>query len=219
VAIVGDFRRPVAARDAALLVRAASWLAQIGARPNQVSGAGLGFALVAGLCLGVSGAVGDQVARVALLLLAASLVVLRGMANILDGLLAVEGGLGTRSGEIYNDLPDRFADAFILAGAGYSMGFGGLESTLGWLAALLAIMTAYVRVLGKSVGLAPDFGGPMAKPHRIGVVAVASVAMAGEILVGGTGVTMAVALLVVAVGCLVTIARRTRRVLRQLEGS
>ena len=44
-------------------------------------------------------------ARIAWLVAGALLVPARLVANLLDGLVAVEGGLGGKSGEIYNELP------------------------------------------------------------------------------------------------------------------
>ena len=41
---------------------------------------------------------------------------------------------------------------------------------LGWLGALAAAVTAYIRVLGGSLGLPQDFRGPLAKPHRMVVM-------------------------------------------------
>jgi hypothetical protein len=40
------------------------------------------------------------------------------------------------------------------------------------LAAALAIATAYIRELGRAEGFAPDFSGPMAKPHRMAVLTI-----------------------------------------------
>jgi phosphatidylglycerophosphate synthase len=54
------------------------------------------------------------------LLLAAAAIQLRLLCNLLDGMLAVEGGLKTPLGELYNEIPDRLADVAILAGAGAS---------------------------------------------------------------------------------------------------
>ena len=42
-----------------------------------------------------------------------------------------------------------------------------LAAPLGWAAAVLAVLTAYVRVLGGSLGLTQHFIGPMAKQHRM----------------------------------------------------
>jgi phosphatidylglycerophosphate synthase len=74
-----------------------------------------------------------------------------------DGMVAVEGGFKTKSGEIYNELPDRFADVLILAGAGYSLPSSPLLQTLGWMAAALAVITAYVRAMGVAAGTAQYF--------------------------------------------------------------
>ena len=54
-------------------------------------------------------------------LAAAACIQLRLLCNLFDGMVAVEGGFKTKSGEIYNELPDRVADVLILAGAGYAM--------------------------------------------------------------------------------------------------
>ena len=47
---------------------------------------------------------------------------LRLIANLLDGLVAVEGGKRTPTGELYNEAPDRIADTAVLVGAGYAVG-------------------------------------------------------------------------------------------------
>src|SRR6266576_3410050 len=54
----------------------------------------------------------------------------------------------------------------------------------GWLAAVLAVITAYVRALGTSAGASPYFLGPMAKPHRMAVMTAACLIMAALILCG-----------------------------------
>src|SRR5713226_6455863 len=48
---------------------------------------------------------------------------------------------------------DRFADVVILVGTGYSIAAFGWGRELGWLAAVLAVMTAYIRLLGGSMGV------------------------------------------------------------------
>ena len=42
------------------------------------------------------------------------------LANMLDGLIAVEGGRMTKTGELYNEIPDRIADVVFLGAAGYA---------------------------------------------------------------------------------------------------
>lgn len=68
------------------------------------------------------------------------------ICNLLDGMVAVEGGLRSPVGAVFNDLPDRVSDSLILIGAGYGLaGFITYAPQLGWAAALMAVMTAYVR--------------------------------------------------------------------------
>ena len=126
-------------------------------------------------------------------------------------MVAIEGGRRTRSGDIYNDLPDRVSDALILVAAGYALSSPSWSHELGWTAALLAVLTAYVRVLGGASGLAQDFGGPMAKPHRMAVMTAACL-----LALIDSRVLMA-ALIVVAAGSLITVVVRVRRIMNRLE--
>ena len=105
------------------------------------------------------------------------------LCNMLDGMLAVEGGLKTPSGELYNELPDRLADLLILVGAGYAIVVPwGPE--LGWAAAADGALTAYVRTLGVAAGASQHFVGPMAKPRRMHVLIAACLLSAVETVVG-----------------------------------
>ena len=62
---------------------------------------------------------------------------------------------------IWNELPDRFADIAVLVGAGYCVSTLGLaDASLGWAAAIAAVMTAYVREVGRAAGAPADFSGP-----------------------------------------------------------
>ncbi len=72
---------------------------------------------------------------------------------------------------MYNDVPDRVSDSCVLIGLGYAAG-GSPE--LGYLAAVLAILTAYIRAVGKAAGAGSDFRGPMAKQQRMFLVTVVS---------------------------------------------
>jgi hypothetical protein len=64
---------------------------------------------------------------------------------------------------IFNDIPDRISDALLLVSAGYAISIISWGAALGWCAALLAVMTAYVRTLAASLGAPVNFQGPMAK--------------------------------------------------------
>jgi phosphatidylglycerophosphate synthase len=202
-------RRILATRNAGWARACAHRLADAGVQPNTVSLAGIAFALgaFAAFCLAPGVPRG---ARVIVLVLAAGAIQLRLLCNLLDGMLAVEEGLKTKTGEIYNDLPDRIADIIILAGAGYATRALPYGETLGWIAASLAVFTAYVRLLGGSLGVAQPFVGPMAKPHRMFTLTVATLISAAETAVALPPIAMRTGLAVIAAGSIVTIVRRTR---------
>jgi phosphatidylglycerophosphate synthase len=200
-------------------VASAGWLTRRGVRPNAISLTGVAFAAVAGACLAAS-ALDGPVPRAALLVVAAAMIQFRLVCNLLDGMVAIEGGLKTKSGELYNDVPDRVSDPLILVGAGYGVIWGAWGPTLGWLAAVLAILTAYVRVLGVSVGTPAYFLGPMAKQHRMAVLTFACVVGVVEsvVLQPYVGRALGVALVVIVVGSALTVGRRLRRIAADLEG-
>jgi phosphatidylglycerophosphate synthase len=62
----------------------------------------------------------DGILRILCWLGAAGGIQLRLLANLFDGMVAVEGGLRTKSGEIFNELPDRISDVVIFVGVGHS---------------------------------------------------------------------------------------------------
>lgn len=205
-------RRPLGARNWSASRTAAQWLAARAIAPNSISITGLFASLGAGAALAASGSGG----RPAQFLVAACVLILvRGMCNMLDGMVAIAAGKASRGGELYNEVPDRISDAATLIGAGYAL--GGMPE-LGYVAALAAVFTAYVRVQGCALGTRADFRGPMAKTHRMFVVVAAALYAAfapaswqpAAAAFPKTGV-MALALAVVIVGCVLTALRRLRR--------
>lgn len=188
----------------------AGWLAAKRVRPNAISVAGVVAAAAGGVCLLLVPHAGRW-AQVALLILAAGFTPLRLLANMLDGLVAIEGGLKSTTGYLFNEIPDRVSDVLLLVAAGYAAG-GAWGPALGWLSAVLAVGTAYVRLLGGSLGRDQDFGGPLAKPQRMALLIALCLLSAVEALGPGyQGRVMAVGLLVIAGGTAYTLAARTRR--------
>src|SRR3954454_12345998 len=135
-------RRPLQSRDARWAKATAAFLVQRRVPPNAISIGSVVFAAIAGAALIFAKE------SVLLLVVAAIAIQLRLICNLLDGMVAVEGKLGSKSGEIYNDLPDRIADPLILVAAGYATPY----PFLGWCAGLLAVFTAYTRLLGAATG-------------------------------------------------------------------
>lgn len=144
-----------------------------------------------------------------MLLLAAAACQLRLLCNLFDGMVAVEGGKSGPEGAYWNEAPDRVADLLILVGAGLGAG----AAALGWAAAALAVLTAYVRELGRAEGAVLDFAGPMAKQHRMGVITGAALLAAAA---PGWPV-IEIALWIVALGAAATAARRSLSLLRYLR--
>lgn len=215
-------RRQVTTRDTTWAKTAARWVGSLGVKPNQISIMSILWAVGAGACLFVYPRFNDALTlRIILLIATACCIQLRLLCNLLDGMVAVEGGMKSKSGEIFNDAPDRLADAVILVGAGYAtipLTPYGVE--LGWLAGLLAVCTAYIRVLGASAGTPHWFLGPMAKQHRMAVLTLACLAGIAENIFwpGWHGsLALVIALVVICLGAIVTSGRRLVRIVRELE--
>jgi phosphatidylglycerophosphate synthase len=182
------------------MVRAiAAWLVRAGVRPNEISILGVGFAGLSATCLLLVPAV-EPAWRAVFFLAAVAFIPFRGLCNLCDGLMAIEGGRRTQSGEIFNDLPDRLSDTLFLVAAGYAMPGVEWARELGWLAALLAALTAYVRVLGAAAGAIQQFCGPMAKTHRMVLMGLACVAAAVQSAAGAPPTAIVAGLALVAAG-------------------
>ena len=145
------------------------------------------------------------------LLIAALCVQGRLMCNLLDGLVAVEGGRKSKGGDLFNEIPDRLEDSLFLVGAGMACG----HVALGMLAALLAVFTAYVRAFGASLGQGQDFCGPMAKQQRMFFLTLGLVGAAVGSLCGFTGNVLAWALYLIAAGTALTAGRRIVRMYKR----
>jgi phosphatidylglycerophosphate synthase len=239
-------RRPISQRSHSW----AKWLTDVlvksGVTPNFISFTSIVFGTLAGLCFYAIAAV--PLPHFIFCLGAALFCQLRLLANMMDGMVAVEAGKASKDGMIWNELPDRLADIFILVGAGYSVAgvaasdpwFNAVSyryspigaDELGWAAAVAAVMTAYVREVARAAGAPADFSGPMAKPHRMFVMTMAALVAASTPLWGGPhpvffssndaaemGHVIHIALWIVAIGSTFTALNRARRALVFLNKS
>ncbi|MEA2336119.1 MAG: hypothetical protein QOE82_126 [Thermoanaerobaculia bacterium] len=210
-------RRPLKTRERGWAKALASMLVRWRIRPNAISVFSIVFALGAAAVFIASRNV-EGMQRVVLLVAAAVCIQFRLLCNMLDGMVAVEGKMASKTGDIFNELPDRIADPLIIVPAGYAIiRFYTLGPTLGWCAGLLAVMTAYVRVLAGSVRAKQDFVGPMAKPHRMATLTAAAIidAIAGYFRFRDYALMLA--LILIILGTIVTMIRRTRRMAAELE--
>ena len=209
-------RRPIKAREFGFVRAVARWLAAHGASANAISIVGLFAALCAGASfrLAIPGSPW-------LWLAGAALVETRLLCNMFDGMVAVERGTVSRLGEIFNEVPDRIADVAVLVGLGYAP---GSSAWLGFMAALAAVFTAYLRAVGTSLGQPADFRGPMAKPQRMQATAlIAAVsAFAGALALPPEGIAFGLGLpglglALIAVGTAITAGRRLGRLVAALS--
>ncbi len=207
-------RRPIATRNAGWAQAAARKLAGSSVTPNQISIASMFAALLAGAAFWGAG-YANALASAALLILAAAFCQARLICNLLDGMVAVEGGKREPSGPFWNEFPDRVADILILGGAG----LGIAHPALGFAAVSMAVFTAYVRELGHATGAPSDFSGPMAKPHRMAVMTGAALLAVIEPWLPLTpGSILTWALWIVLIGAALTVLRRAVRLVGWLNG-
>jgi phosphatidylglycerophosphate synthase len=203
---IGDLFRRTAAAPVA-------WCVRLGIHPNLVSYSSIVASLGAGLCFWQAGTVPG------LLLPAVGFCYLRLWLNMLDGMVALAAGKASRTGEIANELPDRFSDVIIFVGAGHSQLCHPLG---GYWAAIFALLVAYVGTLGQAVGVQREFSGLMSKPWRmitlhIGAwITLALLWSTGEIHFAGLTV-LDWTFVVMVLGCVQTLWIRLVRIVRALR--
>jgi phosphatidylglycerophosphate synthase len=205
-------RRPIATRNRKWAQSATTWLVSRKVSPNAISIVGMSACIAAGLALALTSIEYNR----AFWLIAALGAQLRLTANMLDGMVALAANRDSKIGELYNEVPDRVSDAAVFIGAGYAWG-GNIP--LGYIATILAVFTAYVRAAGKIAGAPNEFSGPMAKQHRMLIITIACLYAAlvprscqifhvDNLEIG----VMALALIVIIAGCLITVVRRLQRI-------
>ncbi len=217
---LGSERRPISTRELKISTDVARWLARRGASANGISLAGMMCGIGAGVAFYATSG-WPELTRLAWVL-GAVLVQMRLLANMLDGMVAIEGGKATRVGELYNEVPDRVSDAATLIGLGFA---ASGHVVVGLCAAVAAILPAYVRAAASVAGASQQFCGPMAKPHRMFAVTLVALYMGFApaswqpewewSLVPGLP---AAVLWLVFLGSLVTVVRRLARAGKELQG-
>jgi len=199
-------RRPLKTRSRRWAQGLATFLAPTSVSPNQIS-------VVSVVVAGAGASVVLASSAPWALVVCAICIQLRLLCNLLDGMVAVEGGKQSALGALYNEIPDRIADSLFLVSIGYLVQL----TWLGWCCALLAALTAYIRVLGGTLGLPQSFRGPMAKPHRMAVLTAACLLGAGERALWGSQYALTAGLVVIGIGTAVTCWTRTFGMARALQ--
>jgi phosphatidylglycerophosphate synthase len=207
-------RRPIRSRDARWAQRISERLIRLGASPNGISLFGMVAASAAGIAFAATSHVEGAPQR-ALWFLGAALCQVRLLCNLFDGMVAVGRQIASRTGELYNEVPDRVSDAAIFIGLGYA---ASGAPALGYLAALSAVFVAYIRAMARSLGAPNDFCGPMAKPQRMALATLLGVYLAfAPAAWQRSGIEVRAALAVVIIGCAATAVRRLARAALHLK--
>jgi phosphatidylglycerophosphate synthase len=203
----GTGRRPLASRDKGW----AKFSARIAARfltPNQISVLSMVFAAIGCAAMLIGG-------PWYVWIIAALGVQLRLFCNLIDGMVAIEGGKASPVGALYNEFPDRIGDSLLLVPLGYAAGYGWL----GWAIALAAALTAYIRATGTALTHHADFSGVMAKQRRMAALTLALLAEAAESALTGTRWSLLIAALVILAGTVWTCWTRISTLARQLTSA
>lgn len=208
----------MAARDRRIFQSLARKMQAAGVRPNWVSLASVIFIILGAAWLVASHHSPTLPATVGLFAFPI-FIGLRAVCNLLDGMIAIEGGAQTASGEIFNDFPDRLSDPIMIVAVGYAAIESELAVPLGWLAAVISILVAYARMIGSAAGAASYFIGPMAKTHRMLLIALASWSAAIERIYNDSTWCLVAGLIIICIGGVITIARRLRRIVCELESA
>jgi phosphatidylglycerophosphate synthase len=201
-----ESRRPLKTRSRAWAKKAAALLASTDISPNQISVVSVVVAAAGTAALLIE-------ANPIGLIICALCIQLRLLCNLLDGMVAIEGGKQSPLGILYNEFPDRIADSLLIVALGYVIAL----PWIGWFGALAALATAYIRVFGGALGLAQDFRGPMAKQHRMAVMTAGCLAGALELIVWKTNYALVLAAWAIALGAVITCITRTMAIGKQLH--
>lgn len=202
-------RRQLATRGAAWAKWLGACVAKTNVSPNQISVLSIVPALLGAWLLAC-----ERVDKTpAILLFIVLCIQLRLLCNMLDGLVAIEGGKQSKVGVLYNEIPDRIADSLLIVALGYAIAM----PWLGWLGALLAAKTAYIRVLGGANGLAQDFRGPLAKQHRMFAMSLGCLIAAVEWYVSRTQISLVITAYVIAIGAGLTCMTRALAIAEKLR--
>jgi phosphatidylglycerophosphate synthase len=198
-------RRPLASRTSGLAQALTRLLLRTSVTPNQISVASILFA-----ALGAAALLAGQW-HAGFLVLAAMFIQLRLLCNLLDGMMAIEGGRRSPTGALFNEVPDRIADTVLILALGFAVdAFWPGWAWLGWAGALGAVLTAYLRLLGGSLGLEQDFRGPMAKQHRMAMLTAGCLCGIGETSLTDTHYGLFATAILIAAGTFLTCAARLR---------
>jgi phosphatidylglycerophosphate synthase len=202
-------RRPIAEIFRRTANAATRFCVRNGIHADAISYLSILAAIAAGFCFWRSGQIRWM------LIVAPLFCFLRLWFNMLDGMVAVAVNKASRRGEILNDLPDRISDIIIFVGVAH----GGLMNPfIGYWAAILAVLTAYVGLFGQALGGQREFGGMMSKPWRMVSLSIGAwLTFFTDTISFGPFAILDWTCLIVIAGCVETIVVRLKRIMAALQ--
>jgi phosphatidylglycerophosphate synthase len=148
-----------------LAAAAESW----GLTPNQLSAISLIFAAAAAAFYYLSAS------QSWMLYIAALMVLLNALFDLMDGALARRTGKADPKGDFLDHVIDRYADMLILAGMVFA---GYVPWPVGFLAAIGIMLTSYIGTQAQALQLGRYYGGIMGRADRLAAIIIATAANA-----------------------------------------
>ncbi len=204
-------RRNLKSREASWATFIAQTIARTKITPNQISILSIVMSIIAMLAFLFSDSYNY------LLPIAALFIQLRLLCNLFDGMIAIEYKKKSYLGGIYNDLPDRFADAFIILGLSFAAQNRPYALYIGWIGVFFSVMTAYIRVLGLSLGTKAYFSGPMAKQHRMFFCTLSAILQYAFIRLNINIPIIYYTLYIIVIGTLITCVNRLYKISSEIN--
>lgn len=150
------------------LKQSAIWLNKKNISANNLSVLGLFFALLSSVCFWHAFSESTPLSFRLLLLFAMLSIQARLVCHALATLMTKQSHSYNPERPLYHLLVDRISDIFILLGVGYGLTLFPTASTTAWVTVVIALLSAYLRLLNKLCGLKQSLSaGPMAKLHRM----------------------------------------------------
>ncbi|HOK57786.1 MAG TPA: CDP-alcohol phosphatidyltransferase family protein [Methanothrix sp.] len=140
-----------------------------GLTPNMLSALSLCFSFLAFLFYYLSAS--DH----RMLLVAAIMVMLNGLADAVDGALARRMGYADRRGDLLDHVIDRYSDVLLLSGVIFA---GYVRWEIGLLAVAGVLMTSYIGTQAQALSLRRCYGGMLGRADRLVFLVIATIANA-----------------------------------------
>lgn len=146
------------------------------------------------------------------------MVLLGGLADILDGRIARARGLVNGYGAFMDSTLDRFAEVFAFVGVAWSLSNSTFGAAIATLAIGSSMLVSYARARGEAVGVS-SAGGFMQRAERLIVLALAALfdGPAASRVGWAQGTLLTAAVTLIAVGALGTAVYRTYVIARMLS--